>query len=308
MTLVAPLNWGLGHATRCVPIIHKLIASGEQIIIAADGVAFSFLQQEFPNLKIIRLRGYQMHYAFGRFLPIALMLQMPLFGVGILLEHRRLQKIVKQYSITKVISDNRYGLWNKNTENVIITHQLYIQLPKYLKFLQKPIHSFTAFLLHRFNQIWVPDYADVNMSLSGALSHGGKLDNEVNYIGPQSRFTADFEQNTDVQIPDVLLLLSGIGRQKKRLEKQVVNEYKNTAKQILIVGAEPNSKYQIKQDNVLKMNHISTSKLNFLLLHSPQIIARSGYSTIMDLHTVGRTAKLIPTPGQWEQIYLSSIR
>ncbi len=37
--LVAPLDWGLGHATRCIPIINELIQQGAQVIVAASGLA-----------------------------------------------------------------------------------------------------------------------------------------------------------------------------------------------------------------------------------------------------------------------------
>ena len=128
MTLVAPLDWGLGHATRCVPIINQLLVSGEQVLLAADGAALAFLRSEFPNLQWTRLKGYKMRYFWP--LPLAIFLQLPLFGVSILLEHRRLKRLMKQHDISRIISDNRYGLWNRSIDSTIITHQLYIQLPR----------------------------------------------------------------------------------------------------------------------------------------------------------------------------------
>lgn len=307
MTLISPLDWGLGHATRCVPIINDCIKKGEPVILATDGQALSFLQQEFPNQKCIRLKGYSMKYAGGRLLPFVIMLQLPFFALSICLEHRRLKRIIRTYGIDKVISDNRYGLWDKNVQSIIVTHQLYIQLPKWLNAFKRPLHVFTAHLLHRFNEIWVPDYADASKSLSGALSHNGALDNEVRYIGPLSRFTDDVKCE-DAKVPDVLLLLSGPGRQKRVFAKQMLKKLQNSKKSILVAGAEPNQKYQITNGNILAVSHISTQKLNYLLLSTPQIIARSGYSTIMDLHILRREAMLYPTPGQWEQEYLSNMQ
>lgn len=304
MILVSPLDWGLGHATRCVPIISKCLADGSQVLVATSGNALSFLRQEFPNVKCINLKGYRMRYAGGRLLPFVIMMQMPLFCLGIWLEHIRLRRIIKDYGVSRVISDNRYGLWNKSVESIIITHQLYIQLPKWLSPFSKPLHSFTAHLLHRFNKIWVPDYADAKVSLSGALSHGGKLDSEVSYIGPLSRFSTTVGP-VDIDVPDVLLLLSGPGRQKHTFAKQVLNGLQNTQKRILVVSAEPKLKYEITNGNILTVNHLSTEKLNYLLLFTPQIIARAGYSTIMDLHILGKEATLVPTQGQWEQEYLA---
>ena len=238
-------------------------------------------------------------------LPLALALQMPFFGVSILLEHWRLQRIIKRMGVSRVISDNRYGLWSRRADCTIITHQLYIQLPQWLKLLEKPLHAFTARLLRRFAHIWVPDYADAPKSLSGALSHGGALDAAVEYIGPLSRFTADTMDEPSLPVPQVLVVLSGPGRQKKMFTKRVLHRLNGVAKRILVVGAEPNLKYQITNGNALVINHLSTQELNSLLKLAPHVIARSGYTTIMDLHRIGRRAILFPTKGQWEQEYLA---
>ena len=303
MTLIAPLDWGLGHATRCVPVINECLAKGKKVIIAADGAAAAFLKSEFPNLTHIRLKGWRMRYFWP--LPLAIFLQLPFFGISILFEHWSLQRIIRQNGISRVISDNRYGLWSRNADCTIITHQLYIQLPHWLKPFEKPLHAFTARLLRRFSHIWVPDYADAEKSLSGALSHGGALDAEVEYIGPLSRFTADCMNEPALPVPTVLVVLSGPGRQKQRFAKRVLKHLKGTAKRILVVGAEPNLKYQVTDGNTLIVNHLPTAELNALLKLAPHVIARSGYTTIMDLHQVGRRAILFPTKGQWEQEYLA---
>ena len=47
--LIAPLNWGLGHATRCIPIINALIEEGLEPILAGDGDSLKLLQKEFPK-------------------------------------------------------------------------------------------------------------------------------------------------------------------------------------------------------------------------------------------------------------------
>ena len=273
------------------------------MLLAADGAALAFLRVEFPNLQWVRLKGYRMRYFWP--LPLALALQVPFFGVSILLEHWRLQRIIKRMGVSRVISDNRYGLWSRNADCTIITHQLYIQLPPCLRLFKKPLHAFTARLLRRFAHIWVPDYADAQKSLSGALSHGGALDAAVEYIGPLSRFLADSMDEPSLPVPQVLVVLSGPGRQKKMFTKRILRRLNGVAKRILVVGAEPNLKYQITNGNTLVVNHLSTQELNSLLKLAPHVIARSGYTTIMDLHRIGRRAILFPTKGQWEQEYLA---
>ena len=53
-------------------------------------------------------------------------------------------------------------------------------------------------------------------------------------------------------------------------------------------------------------NHLSAVSLNELICSSEFVIARSGYSTIMDLVQLGKKNILIPTPGQPEQEYLAA--
>ena len=78
--LIAPLNWGLGHATRCIPIIKALEENGFEPIIASDGVALALLKKEFPNLLNIELPAYNIQYAEkGKNFKWKLALQMPGF-------------------------------------------------------------------------------------------------------------------------------------------------------------------------------------------------------------------------------------
>jgi predicted glycosyltransferase len=53
-------------------------------------------------------------------------------------------------------------------------------------------------------------------------------------------------------------------------------------------------------------NHLSSVDLAELIVESEFIIARSGYSTIMDLIKLRRNAIVVPTPGQTEQEYLGN--
>lgn len=61
--LIAPLNWGLGHATRCIPIIKALQENNYIPIIASDGIALEILRKEFPYLQFLELPSYQIEYS-----------------------------------------------------------------------------------------------------------------------------------------------------------------------------------------------------------------------------------------------------
>ena len=55
--LVAPLDWGIGHATRCIPIIKELIKHNYEVVLAADKRPMHLLKKELPNLEMIRFSG-----------------------------------------------------------------------------------------------------------------------------------------------------------------------------------------------------------------------------------------------------------
>ena len=95
--LVAPLNWGLGHATRCVPVIRELILQGAEVIVATDGAALKLLKQEFPTLAFVELPGYNIRYTTGIFMPLQMLLQAPGIFRTISKEHQAIDKIVKKF-------------------------------------------------------------------------------------------------------------------------------------------------------------------------------------------------------------------
>ena len=97
--LVAPLNWGLGHATRCIPIIRELLQQGTEVVIAADGHPLALLQQEFPQLTFITLPGYAIRYPANGSMALAMLLQLPKIVRKIKEEHKALSEIIDKYDI-----------------------------------------------------------------------------------------------------------------------------------------------------------------------------------------------------------------
>jgi hypothetical protein len=308
--LFAPLNWGLGHATRIVPLIKKEIEKGNTIIIAAEGNGYKFLKQEFPNSTFIHIPGFRVRYAPKPFFLLGLIFQMPFFGLSFIGEHFNLKKVISQYNITTVISDNRYGLWSNKVRSILITHQLFIQLPKSIKWLEPILHNLTRKLVNKFTECWVPDYENISKSLSGLLSHGISIPKNVRYIDPLSRFVDSHIQlpKNNLKTYEVLVLISGPEPYRTLFENEMTERVSNKNDQVLMVCAKLNNYselYQSKYSNITKVPHLPTTDLYFYLKRANNIIARSGYSTIMDLHVLGLKAELIPTPGQTEQEYLA---
>ncbi|MFZ6051671.1 glycosyltransferase [Halocola ammonii] len=300
--LVAPLNWGLGHATRCVPIINCLVNLELEVILAASGRSADFLRITFPDLELIDFPDYGMtHPVKGSFAWHLIKKSGAVFR-SIREENEVLKKMVKEHQIDAVISDNRYGLHHPEIPTVLITHQLNIQAPLPLRgWLRKIVRGFVK----NFNECWVPDF-EGSPNLSGKLSHGKGIPENVRFVGPLSRFSDSESEQKEEEAPiDYLALISGPEPQRTHFEKEVFKEFLGLeGKRVLICG-KPDSEGKSKESGIEQINYLGGLELESFLRRSKVITCRPGYSTLMDLFALGKGAVLIPTPGQTEQKYLA---
>jgi uncharacterized protein (TIGR00661 family) len=298
--LIAPLDWGLGHATRCIPVIRAFEKYGWEIIIAADGAGELVLRQEFPQSTFIKLEGYHIRYSASKWtMALKMALQVPKILAAIKKEHRWLQQAIDTHHIDLVISDNRYGLYSDKAPCIFITHQLNIQAP--FKWISERIRQLNYKYISRFTECWVPD-AEVN-SLAGDLSHPSSLHPfPLHYIGPLSRFK---KQMAAIRYKYVLLL-SGPEPQRTLLEKQVLKDIVHLEGEVLVVRGKPGEKETLSlKPNITVYNHLEGSALEKVLNNAEYIISRPGYTTVMEIAALQKRSILIPTPGQTEQEYLA---
>ncbi len=296
--LICPLDWGLGHATRCIPIIRLLLDRGAEVIIAADNRPLELLKKEFPTLQFIAFKGYEINYSKSDSLILSMLFSIPKILRGIKNEHNELDKIIDEHHIDVVISDNRYGCWNKKVKSIFITHQLMVKTPFGEKLLHNKIQNF----IKNFDECWIPDYEDEN-NLSGDLSHKYPIPSNAFFIGPLSRFV---NRETPKIEYDILAVVSGPEPQRSVFERIVTEQiYQRNLKALIVYGL-PNKMIKMEEkQNVKMVSHLLSKDLENSILKSKIIIARSGYSTIMDLASLGKKAIFIPTPGQTEQEYLA---
>jgi uncharacterized protein (TIGR00661 family) len=298
--LICPLNWGLGHATRCIPIINELIKQGHNIVIAADEGPLKLLQQEFPTLTFIVFPNYSIRYPSDGNMIVSMLVQSPRIVYSIYKEHSELKKIISTNKIEIVISDNRFGLWNKVVKSIFITHQLFIKTP----IAQGVTNAINHWFIKKYDECWVPDIEREN-NLSGELSHGQKQFSNVKFIGALSRFN---KQESGVEKKwDVLVILSGPEPQRSIFENIVLQQLKQTSLKTLIVKgiASAEEVWEEVNSNITSVSHLPAKQLETAILSSEIIVSRSGYSTIMDLVALGKKAIFVPTPGQTEQEYLA---
>lgn len=301
--LVAPLDWGLGHATRCIPVIKMLLQNNFEVFIAAQNACAQLLKKEFPFLKIVPLPGYNISYSDNKktFL-IKMLSQFPSIKKTIKKENKWLERVRKEYKLDIVISDNRFGLYHPKIHSIFITHQLHIKAGNF--FIEWLAQKINYYFINKYNECWIPDEAGLE-GLAGELSHPKKMPfTSVKYIGILSRL----KKATHKKNIDLLVMLSGPEPQRSIFENILLPQMMPLKISMVLVRGLPAEDNKLAhENNYLNIyNHLPAEELNEIMLSAKTIVARSGYSTIMDLATLQQNAMLVATPGQTEQEYLAA--
>ncbi len=296
--LVAPLNWGLGHATRCIPIIKALLDQNFEPIIASDGIALTLLRKEFPTLSSIELPSYNVTYPKkGKNFKMKLLKDSPKVLKAVKEEKKAVKNIVDLQNIAGIISDNRLGVRSKKVPSVFITHQLNV-LSGTTTWFSTKMHQK---IIKKFNACWVPD-TEGDINLSGKLGHIDSFDIPTTYIGPLSRF----EKKLVKPVNKILALISGPEPQRGLLVDKLLSELKDYSGKIVMVKGLMEEEQTIQvMGNITVYNFMTSELLEKTINESELVISRSGYTTVMDLAKLNKKAFFIPTPGQFEQEYLA---
>ncbi len=302
--LIAPLDWGLGHTTRCIPIIRYLLNLGHIPVVACNTSQRSFIEETFGSIEIIHLDGYDVTYSkWNRFGQIGLLSQLPRINKTISAEHKWLEKNAGDLKLNGIISDNRYGLCHAKIPSVIMTHQLQVQTG-FGNLADSTIQKVHYEYLERFNATWVVDAAG-EPNLGGKLSHPRQVPKHTNYIGLLSQFEGKTNEGTVADTGNLVILLSGPEPQRTELSAMLWQQLQDFEGKVIFIEGNENA---VAPSSIPK--HVTYHKrqkyatLKPLLQSAGMVICRSGYSTIMDLTILNKKAILIPTPGQTEQEYL----
>jgi UDP:flavonoid glycosyltransferase YjiC (YdhE family) len=279
-------------------VVDALIRANFEPVIASDGNALELLRKEFPSLKSYKLPSYNIHYTKkGKSLKLRLLFRIPSIISIVNNERKRIHEIIEKEKIKGLISDNRLGVYSNKIPSVYITHQLNV-LSGNTTFLTSKIHQR---IIQKYDECWVPDTANSD-NLTGVLGHlkGNRL--SVNYMGIVSRFQF---RKSDIKY-DLLVLLSGPEPQRTTLESKLLTELRHYKGSVLVVRGVLSKQNSIVTPSKFKVvDYMLTGELEEAINQSNVVIARSGYSTIMDLAVLEKKAFLIPTPGQFEQQYLA---
>lgn len=301
--LFTVLDWGLGHATRSIPVIEALLQRGYDVHLAGEGNSLLLLKNHFQNLKAHDLFGIQVRFTDSSF---GIIWMIPQLLKAIKKEHEKFLNLCNDIKPDLIISDNRYGAWHPTIQSIFIGHQLYLQAPnRFTKWVEPILFHFHSKFLKRFSKIWIPDAAGEN-NLSGILAHHPSIAQSLNceFIGPLSRFNSSDNHPTE-NYYEVVVLISGPEPQRSIFQEACLQEAMRINKKTLILLGQPNKNEQITKGSITLVSHLSKNELAPIIKSAQYIVCRSGYSTLMDLAKLNKTALCIPTPGQTEQLYLA---
>lgn len=296
---VACLDWGLGHATRMNPVIREL-SKKHTVVLGVSAPLQAYFEKNFPGLTQVVLPSYRIRYSI--FLPVWLkiLFNWPRIRLTIREEHKFLQEIVLEQKISVVISDSRFGLYSSACHNIIVSHQLQLQVPFNLAL---PVRK-NIKLLMQFDEIWVPDNQTNGKGLAGKLSSSEGYPLPVRYLGPLSALST-VEEQADQGTAPIVIILSGPEPQRTKLEVLLVNALRTFPTRIILIRGTENGKNKWP-DHFEVFDRPDAEVIRKYLKAAEIVICRSGYSTLMDLDYLNKKRIiLIPTPGQTEQEYLA---
>ena len=294
--------------------------------VAATGAQRALLQAEFASLTFVDLPGYGVKYGKNRAITILrLIVSIPKILIRIKQEKVWLRRFVSREEPDLVISDNRYGLVVPGVYCVFITHQLLIRTPLG-RWADGWLQRINYRWINRFSRCWVPDIGGP-ASLAGELSGPKRMPHlTTRYIGILSRMggpaarpdpsfsseqggAGEREILVEQEVPGepyVLVVLSGPEPQRTLFEKLILQQAATLDGPIVLVRGLPGGGKALMEwpPTVTVYDHLPSANLERTMADARLVIARSGYSTVMDLVRMRKRAVLIPTPGQTEQEYL----
>jgi len=308
--LASPLEWGLGHTVRLVPLIEAALSQGCRVILASDGRSLNFLRNRFPDLPWVRMPFYPIRYPDDSRFFRKLMPQVPGILRTIHQNRKQLAGLVREWCVDLIISDHRYGMTYPGVTSVFITNQLWLKAPKGLGWTEPLVYRLHVWYLRKFTHIWLPDLPGCP-NISGIQTHPPGMPRRAEYVGLISRFGNMVPVPPREQEPfDILGLLSGPEPQRSMLERILIDQSNDSGiRTVILRGLPPDDPFSGPDEettgSVRLISHLPDPQLLWYVKQAGRIICRPGNSTVSDLISLGKTALLVPTPGQTEQEYVA---
>lgn len=292
--------WGLGHATRTLPIIRRTIEEGHEVTVVSSGRALSMLRQELGDgPTFAHLEDYRPPETLNpSFLVLASLLRFPVYLTAMYNEHDYVKRFLSEKRTDVIFSDNRFGFYSRDVPSYFMGHQLRILNPLGNRVLENGTEVYNKWFLDRYAGVLVPDFEEDG--LAGRLAHDLSIIDErhLNYIG----ILSEFSYRPTVQDVDVFVSISGPEPQRSSFERLVLGQLEGYKGRVVVSLGKP----EVNGHRGVNLNsYLSREEREELLNRSKIVVSRSGYSTLMDLFAMKKKGFLIPTPGQLEQEYLA---
>ena len=296
-------SWGLGHATRSLPVIRKLIDEDNVVTIISNGRSLELLKKELgENIEYIDIPDYPMLLSENtRQFMAKSVIYWPKFIGRLRSGLNKLTKLLETRKCDRIISDARYEIYSRKIPSFFISHQIRIMNPLRIRMFETGSEIFNLFFFKRYAGVIVPDYKEDN--LSGDLSHNLKRldEKKIHYVGALSDFK---KKNTKKDI-DYLISVSGPEPQRTILEKKLLSQVDQLEGNIVITLGKVEKRDSLSKKDIKTYSFLTKEKREDFLNRAKLVVSRSGYSTILDLAVIGTKALMTPTPGQIEQEYLA---
>jgi hypothetical protein len=294
-----------------IPVINRFITCGYQVMLGGTGKSGELLKTTFPQLPFVLIPSPVIHYAGKRkWLILSLIMQLPKILLSTVREHYMIKKIVIANKVDIIVSDNRYGLFCRHVHSIFVTHQISPVLPAILRWTEYPLYLIIRAIILQYDECWIPDYADSQYNLSGMLSHRFKLPGNACYVGILSRFDSKYMRKGDSSYEryDLVVVLSGPEPQLGIINEISICQALTITQKTLIISGWRKSPISLKETSYKHLtivSHLEPDQFSHAVSNAGLVICTSGYSGIMDLVVLKKTAILVPTPGQTEQEYLA---
>jgi len=302
---IAPLNWGLGHATRILPLIKRLLARNFVVYLAASGRSREVLDNEVSGCVYLDFPAYPIKYPRSRFFVTRFMsVIFPQMIIAMQREKRMLRKLHRKYKFDLIISDNRFSLTLTNVKCLLLSHQLRYKLPWPIHKMEWLPEYFNYYHFKKYDTIIVPDVKE-GETLTGELSH------EMRYIPKEKLYYSGILTDLDVsnlkksEVIDYLVIISGPEPQRTKFEKIIMSQLEKLTGRVIVTLGIPEKRYKIRVGNAEIYTYLNRQQISQFMYNSRLIISRAGYTTVMEMVEMGKKGLFVPTPGQIEQEYLA---
>ena len=338
--LFVPLDWGLGHATRLVPLIEEAVRCGDEVWIGGNGRSGAWLKVRFPDLPFEVAPAWTLHH--HKHLAWDFLGNLFSFGRGLRADRRWANQTAERLGLTHLVSDHRYGLkvdaGKDGVVSVLVLHQAVPALPglwrwpRWMEAASWLLWPWFRRTMRDFDEVWIPDHAEKARALAPALSHFGGLRNlglPVRYLGWQSRWSGFGVGLPQTNGEALLVVLSGPEPARSLWEANLLQQWQDWAKQedldgpasFWMVRGLPDSAAPLTSAAPFTSARVPTfgywnspddATLATLMAGAGLIISRPGYSSLMDYAVWNQSQDrpalhicLVPAGGHSEQAYLA---